>query len=64
MGLLRALLALSVVFSRCGGLDLVGGRNAVQIFYMISGFLISYVVTERRMYGSTGDFYLSRYARL
>jgi len=64
MGLIRALLALSVVFTHAGGLDLVGGRNAVQIFYMISGFLISYVITERKSYVSVGEFYISRYARL
>ena len=64
MGLIRTLLALSVVFTHAGGIDLVGGRNAVQIFYMISGFLISYVITERKSYNSVGEFYISRYTRL
>lgn len=64
MGLIRTLLALSVVFTHAGGIDLIGGRNAVQIFYMISGFLISYVITERKSYVSVGEFYISRYTRL
>jgi peptidoglycan/LPS O-acetylase OafA/YrhL len=46
------------------GLLLVGGRNAVQLFYIISGFLISYVLTERKSYTTVGTFYLNRYLRL
>ena len=44
MGILRTLLALSVVLDHLGGgatNQLVGGRLAVQLFYVISGFLIS-----------------------
>ncbi len=43
MGFLRTLLALSVVLDHLGGSytdNLVGGRPAVQLFYVISGFLI------------------------
>lgn len=64
MGIIRTLLALSVLFTHAGGLDLAGGRNAVQIFYLISGFLISYVLVERKSYSSTAGFYASRYLRL
>lgn len=64
MGMLRALLALSVIFAHTGNFNLIGGRNAVQIFYLISGFLISYVVTERRNFSSKINFYVSRYLRL
>ncbi|OYV02441.1 MAG: acyltransferase [Burkholderiales bacterium PBB5] len=67
MGLLRLIFALAVVFQHSpwnGGMVLVGGRNAVQLFYMISGFLISYVLTNSRSYQSVGDFYLGRLFRL
>lgn len=64
MGMLRILLAISVIFTHSGGASLVGGRNAVQIFYMISGFLMSYVVTQRKGYSTNREFYLSRYLRL
>ena len=64
MGSLRTLLALSVVLSHTGGTFLVGGRNAVQMFYVISGFLISYVLVEVRSYKSVGAFYANRYLRL
>ncbi|HLW25239.1 MAG TPA: acyltransferase [Steroidobacteraceae bacterium] len=66
MGLLRSLLALSVVIyhARPGSTLLVGGPNAVRCFYVISGFLISYVLVERRQYASVRSFYLSRYLRL
>ena len=58
MGILRTLLALSVVLDHLGGgatNQLVGGRLAVQLFYVISGFLISYVLTGTDRYqGATG----------
>ena len=60
MGILRTLLALSVVLDHLGGgatNQLVGGRLAVQLFYVISGFLISYVLTGTDRYqGATGHF--------
>jgi peptidoglycan/LPS O-acetylase OafA/YrhL len=66
MGLLRTLLALSVVIyhARPNSTLLVGGPNAVRCFYVISGFLISYVLVERHQYASLRAFYLSRYLRL
>ncbi len=64
MGVLRTLFAISVVFAHSLGYLLVGGRNAVQLFYMISGFLISYVLVERKAYPQIGRFYLNRYLRL
>ncbi len=64
MGTLRSLLAVSVVFAHTYGFVFVGGRNAVQLFYMISGFLISYVIVEKKAYKSLFDFYLNRYLRL
>ncbi|WMD20063.1 acyltransferase [Achromobacter seleniivolatilans] len=68
MGFLRTLLALSVVLDHLGGSyadQLVGGRLAVQLFYVISGFLISYVLTATDSYqGATGKFYANRFLRL
>src|ERR1700722_19729617 len=66
MGLLRTLLALSVVFDHAwpDGAVLVGGQIAVQCFYIMSGFLISYILVERRSYASTSAFYINRYLRL
>jgi peptidoglycan/LPS O-acetylase OafA/YrhL len=67
MGMVRFLLALGVVFGHIeivGAANmLVGGRLAVECFYFISGFLISYILTEGR-YSSIGNFYKSRYIRL
>ena len=66
MGSLRTLFAISVVFAHCWPTQaiLVGGRNAVQLFYIISGFLISFVLVESRSYKTTRAFYLNRYLRL
>ena len=66
MGTSRTIFAIAVVLVHCSpfGLLLVGGRNAVQLFYIISGFLISYVLTERKTYATVGAFYLNRYLRL
>ncbi len=68
MGILRTLLALSVVLDHLGGATtdwLVGGRLAVQLFYVISGFLISYVLTATDHYqGAVGRFYANRALRL
>ena len=64
MGSLRTLFALAVVFAHSYGFVLVGGKNAVQLFYIISGFLISYILVERKSYSTVGSFYISRYLRL
>ncbi|MFD4837205.1 acyltransferase family protein [Achromobacter sp. NPDC058515] len=68
MGFLRTLLALSVVLDHLGAGyadQLVGGRLAVQLFYVISGFLISYVLTATDHYqGAVGKFYANRFLRL
>lgn len=66
MGSLRTIFAVAVVFSHTwpGGTVFVGGQNAVQLFYIISGFLISYVLTESKSYSSIKTFYVNRYLRL
>ena len=50
MGILRLLLALSVVAAHCGaiwGFTLVGGQIAVQSFYIISGFYMTLILNEK-----------------
>ncbi|MFK8037020.1 MAG: acyltransferase family protein [Crocinitomicaceae bacterium] len=50
MGILRTLLALSVVLAHSSslfGIELVGGQLAVQSFYMISGFYMTMVLNEK-----------------
>lgn len=70
MGLLRFLLAFLVVYGHCG--SPFGGvgfsaQNAVQAFYMISGFYMTLVLREK--YAGEGpagikSFYLNRWFRL
>lgn len=70
MGLLRFLLAFLVVYGHCG--SPYGGvgfsaQNAVQAFYMISGFYMTLVLREK--YAGEGpagikSFYLNRWFRL
>lgn len=64
MGLLRTIFAISVVFAHTYGTIFVNGRVAVQLFYVISGFLISYVLVEKKSYPQLKYFYLNRYLRL
>lgn len=63
MGLLRILLAYSVVFAHTGGPELIGGPLAVQVFFIISGFLIAHITYEN-YYENLIDFYKSRALRL
>jgi peptidoglycan/LPS O-acetylase OafA/YrhL len=68
MGLLRFLLALSVVLTHAGGLfgyTMATGSVAVQLFFMISGFLMQLVLSER--YDPATDkqlFYVNRALRI
>lgn len=64
MGTIRLLLAISVVFRHLGHELGVGGQNAVQIFYMISGFLISFVLTQNKTYAVPYKFWANRALRL
>lgn len=50
MGVLRLLLALSVVATHCGAIfniNFVGGQIAVQAFYIISGFYMTLILSEK-----------------
>jgi len=67
MGLIRALLAFTVVFAHSpwnDGVALVGGRNAVQLFYVISGFLIAHVLRTNATYLNPISFYANRALRI
>jgi len=75
MGTIRTLLALTVVLSHSGvpyidvapygGIMFVGGRYAVQLFYMISGYLITHILLSNPNYATdTGRFYLNRALRI
>jgi peptidoglycan/LPS O-acetylase OafA/YrhL len=64
MGTIRVLLALAVIFSHTGSHVLVGGEAALQCFYLISGFLISYILQNTAAYGSIRNFYLNRFLRI
>ena len=67
MGILRTIFAITVVLAHSPwneGFVFVGGRNAVQLFYMISGFLISHIISTNPTYRSPLKFYLNRALRL
>jgi peptidoglycan/LPS O-acetylase OafA/YrhL len=69
MGTIRFLLAIAVVVTHMGstkvvGYTLVPGSLAVQCFYVISGFLITMILTEKPAYKNLVTFYVSRYLRL
>src|SRR5580700_8718570 len=69
MGVVRFLLALCVVVTHAPGGTILGvrllnGIVAVQSFYVISGFLITMILNERKQYRKISNFYLSRYLRL
>ena len=65
MGLLRLILACSVVCGHAGaGVFFTGPEVAVQTFYIISGFYIAMILDRTVAYRSIWVFYFSRYLRL
>ncbi len=68
MGTLRIILAMAVVLGHCGGFfgyTIASGVIAVQIFYMISGFFMALVLSEKKIvYASKRIFYLNRFIRI
>lgn len=66
MGIIRTLLAISILLLHAGGGKWVflGPEQAIELFYIVSGFLISYILVEKKNYSSTLLFYKNRYLRL
>lgn len=67
MGTIRFLLALNVVIAHYGGTFqnmIIAAPLAVQMFYVISGYLISIVLTESSNYSSIYRFYINRALRI
>jgi peptidoglycan/LPS O-acetylase OafA/YrhL len=65
MGVLRVFLALAVVASHTGDfgfLKMMGGGEAVQLFFVISGFYMSLILDKK--YHSNSLFYSNRFLRL
>jgi|SRR5665213_678635 len=65
MGLLRFLLAMSVVVYHVGpifGMRLILGPAAVEVFFAISGFYMAMILTNK--YHSSVTFYINRFLRL
>jgi peptidoglycan/LPS O-acetylase OafA/YrhL len=64
MGLLRLYLAICVISAHSGPIipwTIHGGEEAVEIFFMISGFYMSLVAPK---YNSVWQFYVSRFLRI
>jgi len=64
MGSARTLFAVSVVFAHSYGCVFVGGTLAVPLFFVISGYLISYILVEAKTYKTKTAFYYNRFLRL
>ena len=59
MGSIRTLLALAVVFNHAtGDFVFVGPVLAVELFYIISGFLISFILVEAKSYSNIKSFFV------
>ena len=64
MGLVRLFLALSVVAAHTGFVFGVNSEIAVEAFFIISGYLMSLILTERQSYSSNMTFWKSRALRI
>lgn len=68
MGLVRLLLALAVVFGHAGpplrGVQMVHASTAVQMFYVISGFYMGLVLTQKYRPGNYRLFLTNRFLRI
>jgi peptidoglycan/LPS O-acetylase OafA/YrhL len=65
MGILRVYLALCVIADHAGSVfpwQMHDGRQAVQMFYTISGFYMAMILSTR--YSRPRDFYISRFLRI
>lgn len=64
MGVVRVLLAFAVVFQHTYGTQFDGGYMAVQLFFIVSGFVISFILIELNSYPTVFAFYKNRVLRL
>ena len=64
MGTLRFILSLVVIISHTSSEILIGSVNAVRLFFIISGFLISYVINNNPAYLNKSTFWISRAIRI
>lgn len=64
MGTIRTLLAIAVVFAHSYGFMFTGGVLAVQLFYIVSGYLMSTILINNENYNSISKFYTNRALRL
>ena len=65
MGLFRTLLAVSVLVVHSGpilGVTLLNGDMAITLFFIVSGFLMSLILTEK--YSDIRLFYYNRLLRI
>ena len=63
MGSVRVLLAIAVVVEHSFGMAFSGGVFAVQLFFVVSGFYISYILVEAQSYATVRGFYWNRILR-
>lgn len=64
MGSVRFVLAVAVVLEHAFGRAFSGGIFAVQLFFVVSGFYISYILIEAQSYRTIRGFYWNRLLRL
>jgi peptidoglycan/LPS O-acetylase OafA/YrhL len=65
MGILRTLLAIIVMLSHFKGeAYAIGEKNAVRLFFIISGFLIFYLLCYKKSYSTNSNFFISRFVRI
>src|SRR5438046_767668 len=68
MGLLRVFLALSVFFAHTAFKQItffIDSEYAVEIFFMINGFLFSYVLINNKKYKTNYlNFYINRFIKI
>ena len=65
MGILRTIFALTVVvYHSDWSVVFVGPDHAIHLFYLISGFLISYILHNTKSYKNPITFYSNRILRL
>lgn len=64
MGILRFLLAAAVVAQHTFGVILISGAQAVEVFFVISGFLMSLILNGSGGYRNARTFWLNRALRI